>query len=111
MAYLSRGSSEDWCHICGGRSEENVEIWYPANAEHQRVDRPIKGPDHYLRICAACGADIRRVGKGDVEHLIADRPGWYKKDPHKKPQPKIQTKDLQNESANPKELRLRPYRA
>ena len=82
MAMISKHVSEDWCHICGGRSADNVDIWFPPNAEHQSQDRPHVGAcvgNGFIRICAACGEDIRRVGAGGVETVIADRPGWYKK--------------------------------
>lgn len=47
----------DWCHLCGKRQDELVDIWYPRNAEHA-------GPNvQYIRICGECGEAIRRVSK------------------------------------------------
>ncbi len=46
---LSINKSEDWCHLCGDRSEEpKVDVNYPSNAEHLKVDT------EYLRICRTC---------------------------------------------------------
>jgi hypothetical protein len=91
MAFMQKKHEyNDWCHICGGRSNRNVEIWYPENAEHSRMDRPSRGGDtQFLRICASCGEDIRRVGVGEIEKVIADRPGLYKKDKHPPAKQKI----------------------
>lgn len=92
MAYMQRKSPHDgdWCHLCGGRSDTNVEIWYPSNAEHQSQDRPHQGAHRengFLRICAACGEDIRRCGSGEVQELVVDRPGMYPKKDCMKPRP------------------------
>ena len=38
----------DWCHICGARSFDNLEIFYPRNAEHK------DGHERYIRICGGC---------------------------------------------------------
>lgn len=47
-AWLGR----DWCHICGERSEYNVQIIYPHNAEHETLkDTP---ETHFVRICTKC---------------------------------------------------------
>ena len=46
---------EDWCHICGNRQPEIVDVWYPRHAEHG-------GPnDSYIRICRDCGERIAQV--------------------------------------------------
>lgn len=51
----------DWCHLCGARSQENVDVSYPRNAEHG-------GPDsEYIRICRSCGERIAGEAQNEIE--------------------------------------------
>lgn len=45
---ISDHVSTDWCHLCGNRSRNNVDISYPGNAEHNT------GRMKYVRICQIC---------------------------------------------------------
>jgi hypothetical protein len=29
MPVIAKHSHSDWCHICGKRSNRNVDVWYP----------------------------------------------------------------------------------
>jgi hypothetical protein len=49
MATFSKHISEDWCHLCGSRSANCVDISYSENAEHNPTNR-----GRYVRICANC---------------------------------------------------------
>lgn len=49
---------KDWCHICGDRTRDNADVWYPANAEHGGKDT------QYIRICVTCGSLIAEVAGG-----------------------------------------------
>lgn len=41
-------NGNDWCHLCGSRRTDLMEIWYPENAEHGgRKNR-------FIRICYEC---------------------------------------------------------
>lgn len=63
----------DWCHLCGRRSDQTVDVWYPADAEHDPAAQP--GPPHaarrYLRVCAPCG---RRIADTARPAVPAPRP-------------------------------------
>lgn len=48
MAQISKHAGNDWCHICGKRSYENIDIRYPKNAEHDIENT------EYIRICSNC---------------------------------------------------------
>jgi hypothetical protein len=82
MAVFQAKSGSDWCHLCGTRQDHNVEIWYPANAEHERQDSPHKGASRangFLRVCADCGETIARVGRsersrGDYVFAVRNNP-------------------------------------
>ena len=39
---------DDWCHLCGQRTESLLDIWYPKNAEHDTKQT------EYIRICKDC---------------------------------------------------------
>ena len=62
MATISKhGSQKDWCHICGARSDNTVDVWYPQNAEHatKKQHKAQIGPDIlYVRICGECAVLI-----------------------------------------------------
>jgi len=70
--------SWDWCHICGTRQDTNVDISYPSNAEHQFFghgqDGTLKEVGKYLRICAACGETIVRIGRGEIDSAVRNNP-------------------------------------
>lgn len=57
------GQWNDWCHLCGERSDTTVDIWYPENAEHDEPVNP--GLPHegrkYIRVCKDCGERIAEV--------------------------------------------------
>jgi hypothetical protein len=40
----------DWCHLCGVRSDHTLDVWYPRNAEHVRPGMETV----YVRICSRC---------------------------------------------------------
>lgn len=55
----------DWCHVCGLRTEPLVDCWYPKNAEHGGKR------SEYIRICEGCAERMVEVCKsirssGDV---------------------------------------------
>ena len=51
----------DWCHVCGERNNRNAELWWPDNAEHEKIvfQREAVAAGRYLRICEKC---IGRLG-------------------------------------------------
>jgi hypothetical protein len=83
MAFMNlHGGSGDWCHICGNRSDENVEVRWPENAEHS-----VSPLTNYARICRGCiMAALGVLDKGDASmsakvELVAKsfgkrRPKW-----------------------------------
>lgn len=48
-------TGKDWCHICGRRSKENVEIDYSRNAEHYDTY------ENYVRLCKNCVQRLNEV--------------------------------------------------
>lgn len=50
MSEMGKHTSKDWCHLCGTRSYNLVDIWYPSNSEHPNPTEP----DNYIRICKSC---------------------------------------------------------
>jgi hypothetical protein len=76
-AFHKQSCTWDWCHLCGTRQGQNVEIWYPVNAEHQRQDSPHKGASRvngFLRVCADCGETIARIGRGEIDRAVRNNP-------------------------------------
>jgi len=56
--------STDWCHICGRRRTDLVDVVFPENAEHTYLgSRPVN-QKNYLRLCGACAAVIVQVSQG-----------------------------------------------
>ena len=70
--------SWDWCHICGTRQGNCVEIVYPSNAEHQFSGDHGDGSEgdggKFLRICADCGETIVRIGRGEMTDAVRNNP-------------------------------------
>lgn len=60
----------DWCHVCGTRTEQLADIWYPRFAETGT------GPDEYIRICANCADVIGRVARGQLVNAQSRCFGW-----------------------------------
>jgi hypothetical protein len=56
-------SPNDWCHLCGKRSDHHVDISYSENAEN---DDPKEFRSKYIRICAKCGERIAGIALGKV---------------------------------------------
>jgi hypothetical protein len=52
----------DWCHLCGKRKQNLVDIWYPRNAEHGNNN------SEYIRICGRCGEMISDTARGRRNH-------------------------------------------
>jgi len=48
----------DWCHLCGRRQYPVADIWFPENAEHDKLCT------RYIRICAECAEQISAVARG-----------------------------------------------
>jgi hypothetical protein len=48
VATFEQKQMNDWCHVCGERTQPHVEVWYPKNAEHEQKQT------QYMRICAYC---------------------------------------------------------
>ncbi len=69
MAQMTRCTRWDWCHVCGKRSEQNAEIRYPANAEHEA--RPLVS---FIRICAACARQAAGVASGPYTPPVPNPP-------------------------------------
>ncbi|MGC8639016.1 MAG: hypothetical protein ACP5XB_03955 [Isosphaeraceae bacterium] len=67
MAEFARHTSDDWCHICGTRQALNVDIWYPKNAEHERV---IKGLVELARRTALKGEQLLDDFLADLEQRL-----------------------------------------
>jgi hypothetical protein len=78
MAVFWQKTERDWCHICGTRQDNCVEIQYPRNAEHQFLSEDTEySPDlkvNYLRICADCGKTTFRVGNGEMTSAVRNNP-------------------------------------
>lgn len=51
MATMSK-HKHDWCHVCGHREKDLVDVWYPPNAEHALRDDADE--TEYIRICENC---------------------------------------------------------
>ena len=66
--------SWDWCHICGTRQDNCVEISYPSNAEHQFVGENGSSSERRQRkVCQAaadCGETVVRIGRGELEIAV-----------------------------------------
>lgn len=62
----------DWCHICGDRSNDTVDVWYPENAEHDKEDTM-----KYIRICMNCAEKILAACRKDENNgkVIVDLSG------------------------------------
>jgi len=66
MAYVEpHESPNDWCHVCGKRSDQHATITYPDDAEHADEGehwRVRPGPGiNKLRICAQCAKVVAKV--------------------------------------------------
>jgi len=48
---------EDWCHICGKRNFNNVDVLYAKNAKHGTAHLHSKF-SKYIRICKMCAYQI-----------------------------------------------------
>ena len=59
------GIENDWCHVCGNRSDETADVWYPQNAEHatKAQHKSTTEPAKYVRICSDCAAKILKAAK------------------------------------------------
>jgi hypothetical protein len=70
--------SWDWCHICGERQGNCVEVEYPRNAEHEFLGDggDYSGGDvgRFVRMCADCGETIVRIGRGEIEEAVRNNP-------------------------------------
>jgi hypothetical protein len=48
----NHGMNNDWCHICGERSDNTADVRFPENAEHdEELTR-------YVRVCGSCADAI-----------------------------------------------------
>lgn len=56
----NHGMKNDWCHVCGNRSDETADVWYPQNAEHatKMQHQNTKSSAKYVRICRDCATKI-----------------------------------------------------
>ena len=55
-------AKNDWCHLCGFRSNLTASIHYPENAEHALMrGEDYKGNEKYIRICAICAENIKEI--------------------------------------------------
>lgn len=71
MSTLSTHASTDWCHLCGERSKQTADVWYPLdpsaeNASPDQHRRAYGWPPHlvsYLRVCATCARRIAEVAE------------------------------------------------
>lgn len=76
MPTILKHISHDWCHICGKRSDETADVWYPANAEHatkKEHSAQIGGGTRYVRICAVCATSIAIAASGSNTELSGER--------------------------------------
>lgn len=64
MSTLNKCVHEDWCHVCGIRRNQIVNIWYPENAEHD------PDPKQRIRICVVCADLVYRVAKGMLPPVV-----------------------------------------
>jgi len=53
---ISIHSEGDWCHLCGVRGPQTLDISYADNAEH-----PVKHQAKYVRICGGCVKQMLRT--------------------------------------------------
>jgi len=85
MSTLHKHESNDWCHICGLRRDELVDVWFPKDAEHDIY------LTEYIRICSACAGAMEKVANGTMPNILeTDHP---KKAKH---QSKYKTSDGQS---------------
>ena len=63
------GCENDWCHICGFRRDSTADIFYPANAEHDKANTK------YIRICSGCAFSILDAIQ---ENLEIETTPWHK---------------------------------
>lgn len=56
---MSNHVTIDWCHLCGERVPNTVDIDYAANAEHDKVRTK------YIRICVYCADRIGAISRGE----------------------------------------------
>ncbi len=57
MATITKKIGEDWCHICGTRTNQIADIFYPENAENENDEK------EYVRMCINCASTIIEVIK------------------------------------------------
>lgn len=60
--HFSRHAANDWCHLCGRREWPTLDVWYPANAEH---DGPTTA--RYLRVCSLCLDELSNALKLEIK--------------------------------------------
>lgn len=63
-------AAKNWCHFCGERTRNSVNVWWAENAEKDTL-LGAKMADHagrYVRICFKCGERICRISKGIEEN-------------------------------------------
>lgn len=67
---ILKHAPNDWCHICGNRGNDTVDVWYPENAEHDKEDTK------YIRICVNCAEKILAAWRKEdaVSAIPADNP-------------------------------------
>ena len=70
-SFAPHADGEDWCHICGERSETpKADIWYRSNAEHAHYEHDDKStteelnPSKYIRICVECCRRASETARG-----------------------------------------------
>ena len=56
LAKFGLHAANDWCHICGARTDRTVDVFYEENAEH-----PKGGLSEYVRVCSACVGKMRLI--------------------------------------------------
>ena len=69
MASIWKHSPNDWCHICGYRRENTADVFYPDNAEHDKLNAK------YVRVCTDCAQNILTACRKGTE--IETTP-WHK---------------------------------
>lgn len=84
MSVICTSERHDWCHVCGQRSDQTADIWYPrpdqgGGAEHadrdtHRLTYGYSGEVSYLRLCSACALTVVEIATAGERRSVIREP-------------------------------------
>ena len=60
MREIRLHADSDWCHVCGRVGENQVDVYYPADARQAGSCTP---NTRYMRVCGGCVSAMQQVVK------------------------------------------------